>query len=945
MNKNNNPLPCTILSRFPIAAILAAIIAVSVHFLFVTTPAEAQRPGTLDPELAIEVRFTEDALPNARGQLMSSSLRPSILKVERLFTIEEGRLRALRAQAERRSGRALPVLEAWYRITLRDGTDVDAFLAELRQMDFVDYAEPAPELQPLPYMPNTFGNMIPTPMDLEPTPLFEDLQGYLDPAPGGIDARYAWNFVGGNGAGFTVYDIEYDWNQTHEDLSKVYDIPILVPAGHTPRSPFGLTDRNHGTAVLGELIADNDNKGVTGISWGAGVGLAAAATRDADGENRNVLSDAILLAVVDGSPGDVILIEQQARVCGLSVDLGCDGPGGYCGPSEWVQSVFDATLTATSAGFIVVAAAGNGDVDLDQEGCDGRFDRNVRDSGAIIVGAGSSAARNRLNFSSFGSRIDLQGWGQNVMTTGYGFHYMNPDDLNNQDFWYHRNFGGTSSASPIVSGAALNLQGINFAAKGELLTPAEIRTILIETGTAGGTGWGDGNPVPPLPNLRAAIVSIINVPPVADAGPDQTVECDSFGGADVTLDGSGSSDDNNDVLTYSWSINGEEIATGVNPNVTLEVGAHVVTLTVTDPGGESDSDNVAITVEDTTPPEITLLEDNPLVIECGIDVYVEFGADISDICDENPVLTIDDSEVNTFEVGEYDVSYTGTDVIGNSDTVKRQVNVVDTTPPTITVHSPPTVLWSPNHEYRTVTLANLDIEVDDACDQTLTPEDVTIVKVTSDEPENAYGNGDGNTFEDMIIGETCDVVQLRAERAATGNGRVYTLHLQLMDASGNIGTATHEVHVPLNQRPGSFAIAGEPLYEVISEGCEPILAEEAVTSGNLALAETGESEVHNLDDADLGSNTELPTEFGLEQNYPNPFNPITVIPYMLPQEASVRLSVFNMLGQEVMRLVDETQKAGRHEAQFDASSLPSGIYIYSITAGNFQASKTMVLLK
>jgi hypothetical protein len=889
------------------------------------------RPASDGP--VIEVRFKADALPNARGKLMSSSLRQSIARVERLMTLEEGKLRALRAQAERKSGRAMPVLEAWYRIVLKEGTDVDAFLAELRQLDFVEHADREPEPAPPPSMPITFGDMLASAMDHVPTPLFEALQGYLDPAPGGIDARYAWNFPGGNGAGFSVFDIEYDWNRTHEDLSKLAGVTILMPAGHTQRSPFGLTDRNHGTAVMGELIGDNDDKGVTGISWGAGARLAAAATFDSDDNARYVLADAILLSVAAGNPGDVILIEQQTCVC----DLTCPGDGDQTGlgPSEWDQSVFDATLTATSLGYVVVAAAGNGSVNLDQAGCDGRFDRNVRDSGAIIVGGGSSAARNRMDFSSFGSRIDLQGWGENVMTTGYGTHYTRHDAPNDQNFWYRRNFAGTSSASPIVSGAALNLQGINFASTGTLLTPAQIRTILADTGTDGGTGWGSN--VPRLPNLRAAIASIINVPPVADAGLDQTLECECYDGAEVTLDGSGSFDDNGDALTYTWRRLGNVIATGATPTVTLPLGVHSITLTVTDPGGLSDSDTVEITVEDTTDPVVTLLGDDPITLECGVDSYVEYGATIVDLCDAAPSLVIDASEVDTETVGIYDVDYTGTDASDNSVTETRTVNVVDTTPPTITVNTPPAVFWAPNHQYRTIALVDLDIEVEDFCDQTLTADDVVIVSVTSDEPENATGNGDGNTFDDIVIGETCNVVQLRAERAGGGNGRVYTLRLELMDASGNVGFTHYEVHVPHDQRPGSLAIADAPQYSVSADACVPVY--EGMTAAN-----DGAPEIR-VNDTPGAVPSEMPATFAISQNHPNPFNPVTTIAYALPEASLVRLSVFNMLGQEVARLVDDVREAGMHEARFDASGLPSGMYVYSISAGGFQAARTMVLLK
>lgn len=95
-----------------------------------------------------------------------------------------------------------------------------------------------------------------------------------------------------------------------------------------------------------------------------------------------------------------------------------------------------------------------------------------------------------------------------------------------------------------------------------------------------------------------------NQPPVADAGDDQSVEA-SGPATSVNLDGSGSSDPDGDELSYSWSAGGPEIATGVNPTVSLGLGTHVITLTVDDGNGGEDSDDVTITIEDTTPPEIS----------------------------------------------------------------------------------------------------------------------------------------------------------------------------------------------------------------------------------------------------------------------------------------------------------------------------------------------------
>jgi photosystem II stability/assembly factor-like uncharacterized protein len=88
-----------------------------------------------------------------------------------------------------------------------------------------------------------------------------------------------------------------------------------------------------------------------------------------------------------------------------------------------------------------------------------------------------------------------------------------------------------------------------------------------------------------------------------------------------------------------------------------------------------------------------------------------------------------------------------------------------------------------------------------------------------------------------------------------------------------------------------------------------------------------------------------PTEYTLEQNYPNPFNPNTVIKYSLAQDGFVNIAVFNLLGEKVATLVNTTQRAGNYEVNFNASSFSSGIYFYSMEAGDFKSVRKMLLMK
>ena len=85
--------------------------------------------------------------------------------------------------------------------------------------------------------------------------------------------------------------------------------------------------------------------------------------------------------------------------------------------------------------------------------------------------------------------------------------------------------------------------------------------------------------------------------------------------------------------------------------------------------------------------------------------------------------------------------------------------------------------------------------------------------------------------------------------------------------------------------------------------------------------------------------------FKLEQNYPNPFNPSTQIEFSIPVASQVELKVYNILGQEVATLVNESLKAGNHAVKFDASHIATGVYLYRITAGTFVSTKKMLLLK
>lgn len=280
-------------------------------------------------------------------------------------------------------------------------------------------------------------------------------------------------------------------------------------------------------------------------------------------------------------------------------------------------------------------------------------------------------------------------------------------------------------------------------------------------------------------------------------------------------------------------------------------------------------------------------------------------------------------------VGAMMVSVEVTDGTTNcSNTVTHEVTVEDAEAPVITPATNPIMLWPPNHKYVTINLSQCVAAVSDNCAD-LTAGNVMISKVTSDEPEDALGGGDGNTENDIVIAGDCQSVQLRSERLGSGNGRVYTIHLSLNDGNGNVGTATRLVTVPKSQN-GNPAVDNGIAYEVMSD-CNGI----GKLSGN-----TGYTIEHET----------LPEDFALFQNYPNPFNPTTEISFALPEASDVTLAIYNSSGQLVRLLASGQKAAGRHSLVWDAKDqfgvpVASGVYLYTLKAGNFVAQRKLILMK
>ena len=174
-------------------------------------------------------------------------------------------------------------------------------------------------------------------------------------------------------------------------------------------------------------------------------------------------------------------------------------------------------------------------------------------------------------------------------------------------------------------------------------------------------------------------VVVGNEPPVAIAGADQTLNYVTIAATSVALDGTGSSDPEEDPLTYQWSVDGAVVSTEPAPTIDLPLGTHTITLVVNDGVFDSPADELTVEIVDGTAPVLTLLGDNPLYLEVGTP-YAEPGATAIDEVDGDlSGAIVISGAVNEAVEGTYLIAYQVSDQAGNTaTTLIRTVEVVTT---------------------------------------------------------------------------------------------------------------------------------------------------------------------------------------------------------------------------------------------------------------------------
>lgn len=488
--------------------LLASAAAAATLFPAFVSSAQAAAPPSakpLDPQL-INVKFRDDTHLEVSGGRLDLASADAQVRLDKLLGAGTAVVAPLvsvvspatldeRRDALQQKGKDVPDLTSWVRVKLAANVDPQSTIAKLRADPLVEQAYQVPKFTPTALTSE------------QQSKLSYNSLLYLGNGPSGLNVWNSSSVPGALGDNVDVVDFEYNSNPSHEELSRS---PATVDQWY--QDPGNSQEANHGTMVEGVIAAKRDGNGIDGIAPNARVHLASAmnslttpATAGYNGAN------VMYAAYQRLAPGSVFLIE-----------LG--GSGAMEGTDP---AMADLIRTATAAGVITVEAADNSQQDYDAAKWAGSTlaPGAANETGAIIVGAGSPSecqqytldpdhipwpARTRMTFSSYGSRVDIQGPGGCVAAPSAAFGGVSFGEYgDNPNNGYTHEFNGTSSASAAIAGAVAALSGAYQAKLGVPLTPALARTTL--KNPAYSQPQDNANQpghVGPLPNLTAAINAI-----------------------------------------------------------------------------------------------------------------------------------------------------------------------------------------------------------------------------------------------------------------------------------------------------------------------------------------------------------------------------------------------------------------------------------------------------
>ncbi len=552
------------------------------------------------------------------------------------------------------------------------------------------------------------------------------------------------------------------------------------------------------------------------------------------------------------------------------------------GSTYFSTTMNDACIYAKSKGVTIICAAGNS----------GRrvLEYPAAYESCVSVGAVRYDAA-ITSYSTYNDSVDIAAPGGDTSVDQDGDGYIDGvlqqthDGSNYTTFSYYF-YQGTSMASPHVAGVA----ALVISASGGTLTPDEVQTILENSAVdMGPVGWDEEYGYGILDaNAALLLVTPSNDPPVAAFSGTPT-------SGDVPLNVTFTDQSTNSPTSWSWTFGDGGTSTAQNPSYTYSVaGTYTVTLTATNAFG-SDADTKVGYITATAPandPPVANFSGTPTSGDAPLNVNF---TDLSTNAPTSWSWTFGDGGTSTSQnplytyttAGTYTVAMTATNAYG-SDTKTIVDYIVVTDPP---------VGGTMYVQNIVVTRASQGINSTGYCTVTIydnasQPLANATVSVVYDGPSS--GSNSGVTGTDGTI----TFATAKIKRA--------------------VGEWCFEV-TNVTHASNSY----EPASNLVTKACESGVV---FSDGNAV-------------------EFAIPGTFGLNQNYPNPFNPTTEISFSLPQATQVTIEVFNIQGQKVDVLAAGQFSAGSHVVNWDASTKPSGIYFYRLTAGENVDTKKMVLMK
>ncbi len=469
----------------------------------------------------------------------------------------------------------------------------------------------------------------------------------------------------------------------------------------------------------------------------------------------------------------------------------------------------------------------------------------------------------------------------------------------------------------------------------------------------------------------ATVVAVLPfVDPIADAGEDQTLECTGVNGAMATLNGSASYDPDGDPLTYTWMYEGAVIAgpmIDATTNFEFPMGDNLVELTVEDGMGATATDEVLISVLDTTPPEITVTVSPEVLWPSNHKmVDIEYTVTVSDVCDDmvswELVDIVSNEPDNDLGDGNTEPDIMDAD-FGTTDT-NVSLRAERSGEYTGRVYQA-TFQATDSSGNTSITMAMVHVPHDNTDIGTILSSGNGLPTVDSDVVFMVPGSSlwGKKTPVQLINTDETSHAEISVIKPISANicntaGVIYptAFFVKEIDNDGH-----QDVLMAFNRR--SLVTLNTVSTE---EDGIPVLALE-IGDGRFIIMEMDDIQDTELDlnglvkkmrsEGDIddslvqdNSGSGMPRQAGLIGAAPNPFNPSTTISYYIPDARHVELAIFDISGRLVDRLVSQTMVAGEHSVQWNGtdtrgSRVASGVYFYRMTAGSIVDTKRMILIK